>query len=244
MIVLSCIDSEGDMSGLADRGDNERAKLVTEIGYERFQKALLSGELRPGDFVSQKELAIRLALSVGALRELIPRLHYEGLLTVQPQRGIQITPINLPTIHEAFQMRLALEREAVITAVERLPGKVIERQRELHQRFLEENQRADMSEILKPETLKKSRRIDDEFHKCLIENCENGLISKAYQINAMRSRLLRLYLVRSTVAAQAGVFADHLAIIEAIAKRDRAAAVDAVERHLRNAKSRALEYFL
>ena len=94
---------------------------VKKAAYERFQQELLAGRLRAGEFVSQRELVQTLDLSIGALRELLPRLEAEGLLTVMPQRGIQITTIDLPMIRDAYQMRMAFEREAVLHAVDRMP---------------------------------------------------------------------------------------------------------------------------
>ena len=64
---------------------------VKKAAYDTFQQALLQGKLRPGQVLSQKDLVVLLDLSIGALRELLPRLEAEGLLHVMPQRGIQIT---------------------------------------------------------------------------------------------------------------------------------------------------------
>ncbi len=110
---------------------------VKQAAYEGFQQALLSGRLRPGQLVSQREMTGMLGVSVGALRELLPRLEGEGLLTVMPQRGIQITAINLSMIRDAFQLRAAYEREAVIGAVRRMPDEILTGQRRLHLEIME-----------------------------------------------------------------------------------------------------------
>src|SRR5438128_6580011 len=81
--------------------------------YERFQQQLMASRIRPGQFVSQRELVALTGLPLGAIRELVPRLEAEGLLTTIPQRGIQIAHIDLNLIREAFQFRLFMEKEAV-----------------------------------------------------------------------------------------------------------------------------------
>lgn len=80
--------------------------------YERFQQELLSSNIRPGQFVSQRELAALTGLPLGAIREVIPRLEAEGLLVTVPQRGLQIANVDVKLVRNAFQLRLALEKEA------------------------------------------------------------------------------------------------------------------------------------
>lgn len=211
-------------------------KSVKQLAYERFRKALFDGSLRPGQFVSQRELVALLGLSIGALRELLPRLQFEGLLNVMPQRGIQITQVDLQMIRHAFQMRSALEREAVLAAVHRMPDEVIEVQRRLHMTILEECQRAPT-----PELFERAQQVDDGFHNLLIGETQNDLLIQSYAVNAIRIRLIKLDRIKLSATVLPSAFADHLAIIDAIGARNRHAAVDAMDRHMRNARDRALE---
>jgi DNA-binding GntR family transcriptional regulator len=81
--------------------------------YERFQPQLLLANIRPGQFVSQRELAALTGLPLGAIREVIPRLEAEGLLLTVPQRGLQIANVDVKLVRNAFQLRITLEKEAV-----------------------------------------------------------------------------------------------------------------------------------
>src|SRR5436309_9195994 len=82
--------------------------------YESFQQQIVQANIRPGQFVSQRELMQLLGMPLGAVRELVPRLEAEGLLRTVPQRGLQIAHVDLKLIHNAFQLRLLLEREAAV----------------------------------------------------------------------------------------------------------------------------------
>lgn len=55
--------------------------------YENFRQQILHARVRPGQFVSQRELMQLLDMPLGAVRELIPRLEAEGLLRTVPQRA-------------------------------------------------------------------------------------------------------------------------------------------------------------
>ena len=80
--------------------------------YERFQQQIVASRIRPGQFVSQRELAALMDLPLGAIREVIPRLEAEGLLQTAPQRGLQIATVDVKLVRNAFQLRLMIEREA------------------------------------------------------------------------------------------------------------------------------------
>ena len=211
-------------------------RSVKQAAYERFRQALFDGRLRPGQFVSQRELVALLGLSIGALRELLPRLQFEGLLNVMPQRGIQITQIDLPMIRQAFQMRIALEREAVLTAVRKLADTVLDEQEALHRAIVEEV-RSNPS----PGLFERGQQVDDGFHNLLIAGTQNDLLIQAYAVNAIRIRLIKLDRISLSATVLPAAFSDHLTIIAAIRSRDPHAATDAMDRHIMNARERALE---
>lgn len=209
---------------------------VKQAGYDRFQRALLEGRLRPGQLVSQRDLVSMLALSIGALRELLPRLETEGLVTVMPQRGIQITMIDLPMVRDAFQMRMAFEREAVMMAVRRMPDEPLVEQRRIHSVMLERAV-ADSSAALFDEC----QDIDTSFHKLFIDSTENELLIQAYEINSIRIRLIKLDRIKLSPTSLPGAFGDHLKVLDAVLNRDLHAAIDAMDQHMLNARERAME---
>lgn len=208
---------------------------VKKAAYDRFQQELLAGRLRPGEFVSQRELVQTLDLSIGALRELLPRLESEGLLTVMPQRGIQITTIDLPMIRDAYQMRMAFEREATLHAVDRMPDAVLEAQKRLHLEILDR-----LKAERTPAFFEESQVVDSGFHETLIDFTANELLIQAYDVNSIRVRLIKLDRITLSATTLPAAFGDHLSIIDAILERDRWKAAAAMEAHIRNARERAL----
>lgn len=210
---------------------------VKQAAYEGFQQALLSGRLRPGQLVSQRQMVAILGVSIGALRELLPRLETEGLLTVMPQRGIQITAIDLPMIRDAFQMRAAFEREAVITAVRRMPDETLARQRALHRRIMDR-----IDNDASAAVLSEGQDIDSGFHILLIEGTGNELLIHAYNINTIRIRLINRDRILLNSEILPSAFRDHLAIIDAILARDMGRAIEAMDHHIRNARERAVAF--
>lgn len=234
--MTSMTDPAMDKNAPGATGDSRSLLSVKTSAYREFQQALLSGRLRAGQFVSQRELVGLLNLSIGALRELLPRLEAEGLLTVLPQRGIQITAIDLPTIRDAFQMRMALEREAVMTAVRQMPDEQLQRLEALHNDMLARLDHEPSSSFFE-----RCQAIDTDFHSGLVAATENEMLGQAYSIVAIRIRLIRRDRITLSAASLPEAFADHLRIIAAIRARNMMAAIEAMDAHIMHARGRAMQ---
>lgn len=211
------------------------AELNRQMGYRRFQEQLLGGRIQPGQNLSQRELMSKLDLSLGALRELLPRLEAEGLLTVLPQRGIQITAIDLRMIRESYQMRIALEREATIYALEHVPDDELLRLRQRHVDLIENARNGVTAELLET-----AQHTDSDFHDFLIGATGNQLLIQTYSIIAIRVRMIQLDRIRLNAVVLAPSLGDHIDIIDGLLRRDRQQAIEAMEKHIRNARDRAL----
>lgn len=212
--------------------------LNRQSAYQRFQRLLLAGQIQPGQNLSQRDLVSKLGISLGALRELLPRLEAESLLAVLPQRGIQITTVDLRMIRESYQMRLAYEREATIYAIEHVGDEALQQQRALHASILERASSGGISGAL----LDEAQKIDSDFHDFLIGATGNEVLIQAYSINAIRVRMIQLDRIRLNPVVLAPALADHLEIIDALLKRDRAKAELAMETHIHNARLRAVTF--
>jgi DNA-binding GntR family transcriptional regulator len=209
--------------------------LNRQIAYRRFQQQLLSGQMQPGQNLSQRELVGQLGISLGALRELLPRLEAEGLLRVLPQRGIQIMSVDLRMIRESYQMRLAFEREATIFAVDNVADAPLRKQHRLHAEIIERAKAGITGPLLD-----EAQRIDSGFHDFLIGSTGNGALIQAYSIVAIRVRMIQLDRIRLNAVVLTPSLGDHLEIIDGVLARDRTRAVAAMEAHIRKARERAV----
>jgi DNA-binding GntR family transcriptional regulator len=81
--------------------------------------------------------------------------------------------------------------------------------------------------------------VDDGFHALLVNATGNDLLIQAHAVNAIRIRLIRLDRITLTAQVLPEAFGSHLAIIDAIGRRDAPAAVAALETHILNARERA-----
>src|ERR687891_2622435 len=83
-----------------------------------------------------RSLAESFGVSRGPVREALSRLASEGLVTLVPRRGAEVTRLTREEFLDAYQVREALETLAIRLAVPRIDAEVLERLRELHQEMI------------------------------------------------------------------------------------------------------------
>lgn len=200
--------------------------MLREDAYARLKHSLFASTLRPGQLVSQKELARLIRCPLGPTREAIQRLAAEGLLRVVPQRGIVINNISLEFIRDVFALRAMIEREAVRAFFEKATPEEIARLKADHRRVLG-RARARIDTPLLTEAL----HLDWRFHDAIVAALGNALVEEVYRVNSDRIRLIQAK--RGYVADRlCSAMQEHLAILDAGSRRGPAAAAAAMDRHL------------
>lgn len=79
---------------------------------DQLRRAIMRGTLRPGAQLGEVELANRLGISRGPLREAMQRLIAEGLLHSQRHRGIFVRELDMDDVRDVYTARLAVEQAA------------------------------------------------------------------------------------------------------------------------------------
>ncbi|OLT48939.1 GntR family transcriptional regulator [Saccharomonospora sp. CUA-673] len=191
------------------------------------RRAIVAGELRPGQRVRQEEVAARLDMSLAPVREALRVLEQEGQVEYRPRRGYFITALDVADLVEIYALRQVLEERAARAAVPVLDGDALERITLAERDCAEAAARGDVVAELAA-----NRR----FHF--------GILDAPGQVHTMR--LIRL-LWESTESYRALYYNapeerertvdDHTRILEAVRARD----VDTVVRLLDAHRQRALD---
>jgi DNA-binding GntR family transcriptional regulator len=204
--------------------------------YASFRQQILEANIRPGQFISQRELMQLLGMPLGAVRELIPRLEAEGLLHTVPQRGLQIAHVDLKLINNAFQLRLLLEREAAkhfaavasdseLAAIESAHLNIVQRAR---------------SGAIDDDLLTDATTVDWGLHDLMIDRLGNDLVSDVYRINSLRVRLIKLEASMLSGDVLLPAFEEHLWFIDALKHRNPEAVAERLTHHIESAHRRIL----
>ncbi len=105
------------------RGANERSVTQTVKAQLELRKLVLSGELAPGDRVSELQMVDRLGVSRTPVRMALVRLEEEGLLEAIPSGGFAVKAFTEREVLEAIEIRGTLEGLAARLAAERGVGR-------------------------------------------------------------------------------------------------------------------------
>jgi DNA-binding GntR family transcriptional regulator len=211
------------------------AITLRDQAYQRFTHGLLAREIRAGQFVSQRELAEITGMSLGAIREMVPRLEADGLIRTVPKRGMQVAQVDVSLIRNAFQFRLILEREAAASFAQHAPMAEFDRLREAHEAVLGAAARA-----VTPALILQAQATDDGMHATIVDALGNDIVSNYYRVNSLKIRLIRQAQTRIDAALVVPVMEDHLAVIAVLRTRDPVRAATAMADHINRARDRAL----
>jgi DNA-binding GntR family transcriptional regulator len=104
-----------------------RVGTAQEFAVDWLRRAIVGGELRPGQRVGQEDIAERIGVSVVPLREALRVLEQEGQLTYRPRRGYFVTELRTDDLREIYELRQVLEERAVRRALPTLDADALER---------------------------------------------------------------------------------------------------------------------
>ncbi len=209
---------------------------LRDKAYDSFTERLLSREIKPGQFVSQRELVEITNMPLGAIRELIPRLEAEGLITTVPQRGMQVAHVDLSLIRNAYQLRLFLESQATALFAVHRSDEAVAAQRASHEAIIRRAEEGERESLIAD-----AEATDRKLHEAIIDHLDNDIISKAFRVNWIKIKLIRRNETRLYAELVIPVFRDHLKVIEAIERKDPDAAVAAMTAHIESSRARAVE---
>lgn len=182
---------------------------------------IVSLELKPGQFLSETELANEIGVSRTPLREALIDLNHSCVIETYPQRGSMVALIDPDLVEESRFVREVLDLSVVEIACEiAKPEDIMNLEANVKlQEFYLEN--------YVPE---KIMELDNEFHKMIyvMANKERTYQMKAgMMIHYDRVRTLSLVTVKDTKIVN-----DHRLILEAIKKRDAEEAKALIRKHL------------
>jgi len=86
-----------------------RVRSVVGLAYDEIRTMIVEGGLEPGARLGQGELAERLGISRGSVREALRRLAGDGLVEFEVNRGFFVADLGLDAVLERLEARLLFE---------------------------------------------------------------------------------------------------------------------------------------
>lgn len=197
------------------------ANLSVDV-YTRLSERILKWEYPPGHRLTEEELCEEFSVSRSPVREALGMLAERGLVDKRARQGYTVRRMDLTEIKELYDVRLILEKAVVERLCERgLDAGVLA---ELEGRWT-----ALLSGL--PALAPNAAQEDESFHRRLADAAGNGALARMLADIDDRIHVVRLSDITNPERLRT-TCADHLEIVGALKRRDRAAAVAALKRNI------------
>lgn len=194
-------------------------------GYETLRQEILSGKLKPGEPLKERDLVARLGISRTPVREALRRLVADGLAEMRPRRSIVVSTYSEEELREIFELGSVLEAHVAAMAAAKATPQDVARLTELHHRI------EDLVATSPDNVLRKFPRLDQEFHHAITDVARNSRIAEMLR-QTMNMRLLTRVMNRYESADFSKSVDHHRRITEAIASGDPEGARQAMADHI------------
>src|SRR3954467_5929125 len=208
---------------MLDRIEVNSQEPVSRRVFRELRNAIVTMEIRPGQALSEQEIATRLGVSRQPVREAFIKLSEAGLLSIRPQRGTFIIKISVKQVFDARFVREAVELAVVRRACTEMTTSGIE--------TLRANLKAQWAVADDPNP-ERFMDLDDAFHRniALGVACEYAW-RVVEETKAQMDRVRYLSLPNATSVEH--LIAQHEAVVDGIEARDPDHAETAMRQHLR-----------
>lgn len=207
------------------------SETLKNTAYNVLKQMILTGHLKPGQKLAERDLTERLRISRTPLREALSRLEQEGLVISKPQRGYFVLEIDAKMIEDLFDLREVLDGFAIRLAIRRMTAEELE---EL-ERVFRELSRFEKNETQTEEEIRTGLRI----HEILARAGKNELLCET--LLRLYERMLMFIWIDVLYADEAALTRhEHREIFEVVLVRDEKRAVEIAQAHVRRSKENVL----
>jgi len=213
----------------------ESVNTLSERVYQAMKKHIVTGALRAGAAVTEKDLATMYDSSRTPVREAALRLQQENLLRIVPNRGYFVSSLTIQEVNDMYEYRAAVEGAcAELAATRGIPQALVVELSRLARTKCQTNTRSGYAKFIEADTA---------FHIGIARLTHNELMVRA--VANMRCQTDRI-LFAAADAIEMGYYGEipvreHCAILEAIRRGDSQAARKLIYDHILGAKQRILQ---
>jgi DNA-binding GntR family transcriptional regulator len=197
----------------------QRVSMVDNV-TERLRRALLAGDIKPGEPIKVAELEKSFGVSHIPIREAVRRLEAEGLIIAEPQRAAVAAGVDLDDLGGLYDIRRIIECEVIRRSVADMSEDEVETVREALQALEAVAQDHDSPEFWD---------LHRDFHWALLEPGATAWVKRVLdQVWLASQRYVRLFVAKTVDDAMR----DHRELLAACEARDDEHAGRILRRHL------------
>ena len=195
---------------------------LADRAYKEIKFRIITCRYRPGDVLSEAEIADSLKIGRTPVHEAVQRLVMDGLLNVLPRKGIMVRPITIDEAIEIVDVRLVTECFCARLAAERADQADLEQLDEILKSSERVMARRDVEQLM---------LLDRDFHDTLARAAGNAVLADV--LRNLHEHSLRFWFISlRDPEHQKKILAQHRAIVDALKSRNVEAADAAMREHI------------
>lgn len=183
-------------------------KSLNNVVTDALRQAILRGEFKPGDRLTEVRLAEMFNVSRNPIREALRVLQAEGIVEINPRKGARVPLLSLEEISEIIELRAELEGMSAKYAARRCT----EESRKSLQALLDEGNKAEAANDI--ESL---QDLNKKFHDLLAQAGKNRFLADF--MRSLHERTLWLF-ANATEERITDTWKEHAAILQAVIASD------------------------
>jgi phosphonate utilization transcriptional regulator len=201
---------------------------LTSVVQQEIERLIVSGELTPGEKLTEAMLAERLGVSRGPIREAFRLLEEAGLVRQEKNRGVFVRDVPLDEAMEIYDLRAMMDAQVGRHLAVHITAAQLKETRAMVEA---------MEKAVKAEKADQYHLLNLQFHDRLVEFTGNRKLIAIY-----RKLIKELSLFRRMNLADGALMphsaTEHRGILKAIASGDAEAAAHAMQAHVLESRDR------
>jgi DNA-binding GntR family transcriptional regulator len=205
---------------------------LRDVVFNTLRKAILSGDLKPGERLMEKQLAEKMGVSRTPVREAIRKLELEGFVVMVPRKGAQVADITEKDIQDVLEVRGALEGLAVRLACENMDNEDLAHLKQAMNEFSAAAKKEDVDVMIEK---------DVEFHDIIFKATKNEKLIQI--VNNLREQIhrYRVAYLKSFDDLKA-IEEEHEQIVYAIENKKPSLAEKLAAAHIKNQEKAVIQF--
>ncbi|HEY8292596.1 MAG TPA: GntR family transcriptional regulator [Thermomicrobiales bacterium] len=191
--------------------------------YGLIVEAIHCGDLKPGDRITEGELAGRLGISRSPVREAFARLIHDGLVVQKPRRGTFVAKLERDDIEDIQEVRALVEGHAARRAAAKITLSDMAALRELVAIMVEAAMGTDWIQVV---------RLNARFHETVVRLTGNKALLRIWSVLDPLAWLIPTTVPVGHQHNPQDLFDRHTALIDALASGDPQRAEEAFRAHI------------
>ena len=203
-----------------------KKRISTQQIYQDLRQMIMDFDLFPGMRITETELADNFKVSRTPVREALQRLELEGFVTIRPKQGCFVRPVDIETISQYYDVRVALEAAAIELACKNMPEEKIET---LISFWQPKNYK------LQLDYADKISYIEESFHIAIAEGSGNTILANYIKDVNDHIRIIRRLGFPDEKSIRE-TYEEHYSLCQLIKKRDAKKAKQDMINHIRKSQ--------